>query len=286
MQSFTVSVGQMCCDRRDIGRNEEKIVRWLDLAAKERSRLLVLPELGLTGYQSFEDLRTEAEKRDCNRSVEGAVERISAKTADAGVDLLLSYPSFSDRGAYIEAAYISRGKKLAVHRKVNLCNYGHYTEHLHFAAGDRVTVALGEEAKFSVVICEDSWHIMNAICATQAGAEILLNPSAASVTDPKDVASCLANWQKMSVGTAFLQTSWFILCNQAGPTPDGIYMGGSHVVDPTGKIVAGPLSVDEALLHVPLDGGLLAETRRRRPLLANERAELYGGYGAGANAKR
>ena len=279
MQSFTVSVGQMCCDGQDIGRNEEKIVRWLDLAAKEKSRLLVLPELGLTGYQSFADLRSEAEKKDYRRSVEEAVGRISAKTADTGVDVLLSYPSFTDRGAYIEADYISRGKTLAAHRKVNLCNYAHYTEHLHFTAGDRVTVAAGEEAKFGVVVCEDAWHVMNAICATQAGAEVLLNPSAASVTDERDVVSCLANWEKMSVGTAFFQTSWFILCNQAGPTPDGIYMGGSHVVDPTGKIVAGPLSVDEALLHVQLDGGLLAETRRRRPLLANERMEIYREYG-------
>ncbi len=286
MQSFIVSIGQMCCDGRDIGRNEEKIVRWLDLAAKEGSRLLVLPELGLTGYRSFENLGTEAERKNYNRSVEGAVERISAGTLATGVDMLLSYPSFSDSGTYIEAAYISRGRPLAVHRKVNLCNYAHYTEHLHFTAGDRVTVAPSESAKFGVVICEDSWHVMNAVCATQAGAEVLLNPSAASVTDPDGVAACLANWERMSVGTAFFQTSWFILCNQAGPTSDGIYMGGSHVVDPTGKIVAGPLSVEEELLHVPLDGELLAETRRRRPLLANERMELYGAYCAAPDAKR
>lgn len=286
MQSFIVSIGQMCCDGRDIGRNEEKIVRWLDLAAREKSRLLVLPELGLTGYRSFKNLGTEAERGDYNRNVEDAVGRISAKTAETDVDVLLSYPSFTDCGTYIEAAYIARGKKRAVHRKVNLCNYAHYTEHLHFTAGDHVTVAEGDAAKFGVVICEDAWHVMNAVCATQAGAEVLLNPAAASVTDPNGVAACLANWERMSVGTAFFQTSWFILCNQAGPTSDGIYMGGSHVVDPTGRIVAGPLSVDEALLHVPLDGELLAETRRRRPLLANERMELYGAYCAAPGAKR
>jgi Predicted amidohydrolase len=264
----------MRCDPQDIAGNASKIASWLRTCADAGSSLLVLPELSLTAYQPFAEHDRDALKK----RVEESQRTLAAETDDTGVDLLIGYPEVTDAGIYIVSAYISRGETVAAHRKTNLCNYLHYTEHLHFLAGDRVTCAQADIAAFGIVVCEDSWHILNAIAATQMGAEVILNPSAASVTGDWKPADCLENWKKVSIGTAFFQTSYFVLCNQAGPTAEGIYMGGSHVVDPRGNLVGTPLGTAETLAHVALDASLLAETRAGRPLVANERMDIYAPY--------
>lgn len=275
MKSFIVTLGQMRCDMESVERNEEKIVSWLAEAEAAGSGLLVLPELSLTGYRSFDAF-------DVSHEIWAGIERSLAglreETRRAKVDLLVGYPLRTEQGVHIVSEYVRGGETVARHKKVNLCNYAHYTEHLHFIPGDDVTCAEARSANFGVIVCEDSWHLMNAIVAVQQGAEVLLNPSAASVTDAADVAVCLDNWMRIGAGTAFSLTSYYILCNQAGPTADGIYMGGSYVVDPAGRLVAPPMPVEEGIAHIPLDGGLLAETRVKRPLIANERMCVYAKY--------
>lgn len=274
MRSFKLSLGQMKCDIYEIAKNEAKIVVWLKSCADAESDLLVLPELSLSSYRSFKDYDKGALKKRIGESLRA----ISDETVATGVDVLVGYPEATDEGIYIVSAYISRGRTIAAHRKTNLCNYLHYTEHLHFIAGDSVTCAEADIAKFGIAICEDSWHIMNAIASTRMGAEVILNPSAASVTGGWTPADCLENWKKVSIGTAFFQTSYFVLCNQAGPTADGIYMGGSHVVDPRGNLLSSPMGTSEGLSHVEIDAAMLEETRTNRPLVANERMDIYAKY--------
>lgn len=275
MKSCVISLGQMQCSPEGVECNTEKIVSWICACADAGSRLLVLPELALTGYRAID---VENEGESLRARIAYALGLVSAQSAGSGVDVLIGYPLISADGVYIVSSYIERGNMIATHRKVNLCNYAHYTEHLHFIPGDEVTCARAGIANFGVIICEDSWHPMNAITASLLGAEILLNPSAASVTNRANAASCLENWKRISVGTAFTQTSYYVLCNQAGPAGDGVYMGGSHVVDPAGHVIGTPMSTDEELRHIPLDGAFLACIRENRPLLQNERAEIYGKY--------
>lgn len=273
MRSFTVSLGQMQCDFGNVEGNEEKILAWLKNASEAGSSLLVTPELSLTGYGTFAGIEEKLDGR-----IAASLERIREETGRLRMDLLVGYPMFEAEGAYIISSYIASGKTLATHKKVNLCNYAHYTEHLHFVPGDSVTCVDAETANFGIIICEDSWHVLNAVVASQLGAEILINPSAASVLKIEEAPSCLDNWKKISIGTAFMQTSYFIFCNQAGPSADGFYMGGSHVVDPSGNILGTPMSTDEGILHVAIDAEALAGVRSRRPLIENERIEIYSKY--------
>jgi predicted amidohydrolase len=275
MKSFVISIGQMQCDMDKLEKNEEKIVSWMQEAASSGSKLLILPEMSLTGYQTFDRYPDRGGMR---KRIDESLLRISETSRRSEIGVLVSYPIISQEGIYIASSFIDKGETIAVHKKINLCNYAHYAEHLHFIPGDIVTVTDSGMANFGVVICEDSWHLMNAIVEAQLGAEVLLNPSAASVSNLKDVSACLENWKKISIGTAFSTTCYFILCNQAGPTNDGVFMGGSHVIAPDGNIVGDTLSTDETLAHIRLDGDLLSYIRSRRPLIKNERMDIYSKY--------
>ena len=226
-----------------------------------------------------EAISTETGTERLKRDVDAALPLIADKTGESGCDILISYPLFEQPGKrpYIALEYFSGGKSLALHRKINLCNYAQYTEHLTFSEGDQVTVAEAQNCKAGMFVCEDLWHMTNAIFAAKLGAEVIFYPAAATVLDRTDGEKCFSNWIKLTQGTAFSQTSYVVCCNQAA-SGCSIYFGGSHVVDPNGDIVAQLPLFEEAVMDVEIDMNYLNEIREKRPLLKNERFEVYKKY--------
>jgi predicted amidohydrolase len=279
MDSFRITLAQDAPVVLDVEKNMRRALSLLDDCAKRGASILVLPELYLSGYEIKEAISTETGAERLKREVEKALPVISDKTRDSGCDIIISYPLFEQPGKrpYIALEYFSGGKSLALHRKINLCNYAQYMEHLTFSEGDEVTVAEAQNCKAGMFVCEDLWHMTNAIFAAKLGAEVIFYPSAATVLDRTDGEKCFSNWKKLTRGTAFSQTSYVVCCNQAA-SPASIYFGGSHVVDPNGDIVAQLPLFEEAVMDVEVDINYLRKIREMRPLLKNERFEVYRKY--------
>ncbi len=279
MESFTITLAQVAPVVLDVEKNMKRALSLLDDCGKRGSSILVLPELFLSGYEIKEAISTEAGAERLKRDVDAALPLIAEKTRESGCDVLISYPLFEQPGKrpYIALEYFSGGRSLGLHRKINLCNYAQYTEHLTFSEGDEVTVAEAPACKAGMFVCEDLWHMTNAIFAAKLGAEVIFYPSAATVLDRSEGEKCLSNWKKLTQGTAFSQTSYVVCCNQ--PASSGsIYFGGSHVVDPNGDVVAQLPLFEEAVTDVEIDMKYLRMIREKRPLLKNERFEVYGKY--------
>lgn len=276
MESFRITLAQIAPVVMDVEKNMKRALSLLDDCAKRGSSILVLPELYLSGYEIKEAISTEAGEERLKNDVDEALPLIAKKTRETGCDILVSYPLFDQPGKkpYIALEYFSDGKSLALHRKINLCNYAQYTEHLIFSEGYDVTVAKTPCCNAGMFVCEDLWHMTNAIFAAKLGAEVLFYPSAATVMDMADGEKCFSNWKKLTQGTAFSQTSYVVCCNQAA-SPDSVYFGGSHVVDPNGEIVGRLPLFEEAVMDVEIDMEYLREIRRKRPLLRNERFDVY-----------
>lgn len=279
LSRIKITVGQVAASLLDVNDNSARILELLDEASGAGSKVLVLPELYLTGYDVRDAISTEQGAEKLEGDIKKALSKITKKTAECGCDLLLSYPLFEDgdKKPYIALDYFSNGKSIALHRKINLCNYAQYTEHLTFREGDEVTVADAPHFKTGMFVCEDLWHVTNAIFAAKLGAEVIFYPSAATVVERSDVGACLANWKKLTQGTAFSQTSYVVCCN-AAESKLAMGFGGSHVVAPDGEIIAELPLFEEAITHVDIDLGLLRKIREMRPLLKNERFEVYKKY--------
>ena len=279
MESFRITLAQVAPVVLDVEKNMKRALSLLGDCGKRGSSILVLPELYLSGYEIKEAISTETGAERLKREVEKALHVISDKTRDSGCDVLISYPLFEQPGKrpYIALQYFSGGKSLALHRKINLCNYAQYTEHLTFSEGDEVTVAEAPCCKAGMFVCEDLWHMTNAIFAAKLGAEVIFYPSAATVLDRTDGEKCFSNWKKLTRGTAFSQASYVVCCNQAASSAS-IYFGGSHVVDPNGDIVAQLPLFEEVVMDVEIDRAYLRRIREMRPLLRNERLDVYKKY--------
>ena len=279
MESFTITLAQVAPVVLDVEKNMKRALSLLDDCGKRGSSILVLPELYLSGYEIKEAISTEAGAERLKRDVDAALPLIAEKTRESGCDVLISYPLFEQPGKrpYIALEYFSGGRSLGLHRKINLCNYAQYTEHLTFSEGDEVTVAEAPACKAGMFVCEDLWHMTNAIFAAKLGAEVIFYPSAATVLDRAEGEKCLSNWKKLTQGTAFSQTSYVVCCNQPA-SAGSIYFGGSHVVDPNGDVVAQLPLFEESVMDVEIDIGCLRKIRDKRPLLENERFEVYSKY--------
>lgn len=279
MDKLKFTIGQIAPVPLNIKKNTATVLNLLDRCASSGSSLLVLPELSLSGYEIKEALTTPSGTERLKTDVAEALCLIANKTMDSGCDILISYPLFDPlkEKPFIALDYFSKGRSIASHRKINLCNYAQYTEHLTFSEGDQVTVADAPYCKAGMFVCEDLWHMTNAIFAAKLGADVIFYPSAATVLEKSAGTLCLANWKKLTKGTAFSQTSYVVCCNQA-ESPSSIYFGGSHVVDPNGDIITELPLFEEAVEDVEIDMSYLKEIRNKRPLLKNERFEVYKKY--------
>ena len=174
--------------------NREKIYALVKEMEAEGSKIMVFPELALTGY-TCSDLFLQG------ALIESALENLliladETKTVDALIAVGL--PFEHDGKLYNCAAVLNRGKILGLVTKTNIPNYSEYYEVRHFTPGPKEpvyadikgkSILLGSDIIFScpemsglkaaVEICEDLWVPKPpSISHALAGANVILNLSA------------------------------------------------------------------------------------------------------------
>jgi len=173
----------------------------LDFVARAEGRgaqVLVLPELGLTGYTCgdlFFSLTTLV------AGAERALERILRETAGRGIVIVAGLPVLQGARLYNAAAVLQGGRLLGVVPKTFLPGYKEYYEERWFSSAREAketevrlasrSVPFGTDLLFqvpdepgvtlAVEICEDLWApIPPSSRHAVAGATVVLNPSASN----------------------------------------------------------------------------------------------------------
>jgi NAD+ synthase (glutamine-hydrolysing) len=184
--------------------NGAKTIELMEKAEREKTVLMLFPELGLTAY-SCEDLFHQQAllegAREALRSILKASKKLNLVAA-VGMPLQVDHLLFNC------AVVLSRGKILGIVPKTFLPNYREFYEYRQFAPAssarstavdlfDQKQIPFGErllfqcdgrqDLAFFVEICEDLWVPIPPSCsAALAGATIVLNLSASNITIAKD----------------------------------------------------------------------------------------------------
>jgi NAD+ synthase (glutamine-hydrolysing) len=158
----------------DIAGNVRKIRSACDRAKEAGARLVVFPEMVVTGYPP-EDLLLRASFLTENiagwREVAGSVRGITAVVGFADRD--------AKGRAYNAAGIAAGGRALGVYRKMHLPNYGVFDEVRYFGRGREPMVFPVGKARVGVTVCEDVWVRGGPVARlAKEGASLLLNISA------------------------------------------------------------------------------------------------------------
>lgn len=139
----------------------------IDRAVAQQVRLLVTPELSVTGYTCADLFFTAALQQAADR----AVQRLAAYTAGKGIAVLIGAPVPYKNSLYNCALLLRDGQVQGMVPKVHLANYNEFYEKRWFASGadfDTVQMVngvpmgsqlfdLGSGVLLGVELCEDLW---------------------------------------------------------------------------------------------------------------------------------
>lgn len=262
-----VSVEQMKCQVGEINTNLEKIMGKIDEAAKRGEDLVVFPEMSLSGYS----LIRKQMNQSLRQQLERALEKIRRISGERKIDVIISFPEIGREEVYITAVYIEGGEEVGRHRKVYLADYLHAVEHLHFDPGESFNVFSTRHGRVGLLICEDAWHLSSSIILGQDRPDIIIAPSATSITSLEKLYEIQMRWEVLSRAIAMTQAVYFIYCNQSGEEDKLTFWGGSHVVSPYGEILNRLPSMEEGSGRWDLDMNYVAQCKRALPLVEKEK---------------
>jgi predicted amidohydrolase len=267
---LSVALAQIDPALGDRGRNLERHRQWVKQAAEAGARLLVFPELSLTGY-FLKDLVPESAIQLDSKEMHD----LAALSTE--LDVVLGAVVESPDHRYFNASlYFSGGELQHIHRKVYLPTYGMFDEQRYFAAGDRFRSFATSFGRAGMLVCEDIWHLSSAYILSLEGVDMIICPSSSpgrGITTDERLGTAESYALVCRTYAQFL-TTFFLYCNRVGFEDGANFWGGSMVIGPNGDIIAQHQDADEALVLATID---LADVRRERlanPLLRDERIEL------------
>jgi predicted amidohydrolase len=295
--SFRASSVQFESAPGDTARNLATVERFAREAAAAGSRLVVFPEMCLTGYWYLHD-RSAAEVEALAEPADGPlVTSVQRLAADLGIGIGAGFVERDPDGTlYNSYAVCLPDGACHVHRKL------HAFIHEAIASGDRYTVFdTPWGIRMGVLTCYDNNIIENARATALLGAQVLLAPHQTGGTrsrsprgmkpiprevwerrlrDPQGVEDVFRGpngrgWLMRWLPSRAHDNGMFVLfSNGVGPDGDEVRTGGAMILDPYGEILTETWAPRDARVTADLDLSLIPLSNGRRWMRAR-RPELY-----------
>ncbi|MDT0437104.1 carbon-nitrogen hydrolase family protein [Streptomyces sp. NPDC005840] len=231
-------------------------------AAAAGARLLVTPELFLTGYAIGDAVGVLAEPADGE-----AADAVADLAARHGLAIAYGYPERDGEAVFNAVQLVSAtGDRLANHRKTHL--FGCF-ERDHFTPGDLPVVqAELDGVRVGLLICYDVEFPENVRAHALAGTDLLVVPTAQM--HPFQFVA-----ESMIPVRAFENQMYVAYVNRTGAEGEFEFVGLSCLAGPDG-VARARAGRGEELLLADVDPAFLAASREANPYLADRRPGLYG----------
>jgi 5-aminopentanamidase len=245
----------------DVPANLATIRRVAARAAAEGARLVVFPELFVTGYNIGARLRELAEPLSGS-----SLDAIGAAAADAGIAILTGFCERDGARLFNSAVLVGRdGSVRAVHRKCHL--YGAMEGEL-FTPGDALAAVELDRLCVGILICYDVEFPEAVRALVLAGAELVAVPT--TLMAPCDLVARTLVPARAAENQVFVAYA-----NRTGAEGDIAYIGQSCIVGPDGADLARAGRDEESLLIADLDPAAIRGARSAQCYLGDRRPELY-----------
>jgi NAD+ synthase (glutamine-hydrolysing) len=150
--------------------NADRIIAAAQRASSSGARILLTPELSLTGYPPEDLLFRDVFFARC----EAELGRLAAATAQLDLRIVVGHPVKREALRFNCASVLYRGQVVGVYSKHELPNYDVFDEDRYFEPGSEPLVIDVDGLRVGIVICEDFWFPFAPNAAKRAGAQLLL----------------------------------------------------------------------------------------------------------------
>ncbi|MGF6859235.1 NAD+ synthase [Paraburkholderia sp. CI3] len=267
-----IALAQINVTVGDFAGNVAKIVAAARAAHSDGAKLLIAPELALSGYPPEDLLLRPAFYTASAAALADLAAQLKPFT---GLHVIVGHPlrdgsdnlahgpanGHGNANAPIErgvppvdtfnaASLIVDGEVKGTYRKQDLPNTEVFDEKRYFASDPQPFVFELDGVKYGVVICEDAWHASAAQMAKAAGAQVLLIPNGSPYHLNKEAV-------RFDILRARIRETAIpmVYVNMVGGQDELVFDGGSFVLDARGELVAKLEQFEEATAVVEFDAG-------------------------------
>ena len=236
-----LAILQMQAKAGDVAANLARIERAAEDAAAQGAHLLVAPELAVTGYGAGAAMAALAEPANGP-----AARRLAALSARLGIALIVGFAERDGDTVWNSALYIDGNRPPVTYRKAHL--YGPYERGLFAPASPTATVFDHRGVKTGMLICYDVEFPETVRRLAQAGAALVIVPTALPVSDHSELIA-----RKMIPVRAFENQVFVAYANHSGADPLFSFAGLSVIAAPDGSLLAEAGEQGEALLIADIE---------------------------------
>ena len=259
----------------DVDYNKGQIIKQMDEAAEAGAKIIVFPELCITGYTCsdlfLQDILLNSAKK--------ALVEIAEHTKNLDALVFVGVPIAVGGELYNVAAALNHGNILGFTTKSFLSNYGEFYEMRQFRPGPKKAERIlfgGKEIPFgpqllfvenqmanlivSAEICEDVWSpVPPSIEAAREGATVIVNCSASDETIGK------ASYREALIsGQSARLISGYIYANAGeGESTTDLVFGGHNLIAENGTILAEAKRFSNGIIYTEFDVQKIANERRK-----------------------
>jgi len=255
--------------------NAGKIMELIDIAQKQEIKLVVFPELCVTGYTCGDLFLQDTLLRGALESIN----EITKFTKGKELVVVIGFPYLVKGKLYNTAAVIQNGKVHGLVPKISIPNYTEFYEARHFTSGitDPILIKfMGEDIYFGshilfqcnnmpefilgVEICEDLWIPQSpSIAHCVAGATIIVNLSASDELTGKDT----YRRELVKSQSARLVCGYLYADAGEGESTTDVVFAGHNLIAENGILLAESVTFENGIISTEIDLGKLKSERRR-----------------------
>jgi nitrilase len=254
----------------------------LGRAAAGGAEVVAFPETFVPGYPVWADITNTASWEDPDQQaafawyldqsvvVDGPeFSRVVSACRDLGVFAYVGVAERSTSGGSVYCSLVAIDPDagvVGVHRKLKPT----FGERLVWADGDGAGLVVHEfrGVRLSGLNCWENWMPLARTAMYTQGSQVHIATWPGSVRNTEDISRFIALEGRVfvvSAGALYRADhipEGFPLADQMRAKADEYYDGGSMIVAPTGKVLAGPICHQEDILFADLDLGLVARQRQ------------------------
>ena len=259
----------------DVEFNTQNIINAMEEAQKNGAKILVFPELCVTGY-TCSDLFDHSVLLKASRK---ALLEIAENTNDKDMLVFVGAPLEVNGKLYNVAAAMNQGEIIGFTTKTFLPNYGEFYEMRQFTPGPQTVreitfegkkIPFGpqilfqaeemEELVVAAEICEDVWSpVPPSIQAALEGATVIVNCSASDETIGKDTYR-----RALISGQSARSISGYIYANAGeGESTTDLVFGGHNIIAENGTILKESSRYVNEIIYSELDLQRITGERRK-----------------------